>query len=131
MGTSTELAYTSYHGPLRPTSSHYAVYSTVCVGMVRGVRGHLMRCGRSTINGEAFCYQCKDSGGYTERLRQAQREARQRCLEAYPVCKRCGGVLTKAQVATGKTKHKQGWVIDDAGVRTRECLDPVGEPLAR
>jgi hypothetical protein len=93
-------------GPLRPTVQRRAIDSTRCVGIVRDPAGQDVRCAEWTINGDFLCYGCKDPEGYAARLRLAQQEARQRCLEAYPVCKHCGARLTAAQVKDGQTSHR-------------------------
>lgn len=94
-------------GPLRPTRPYHAIYSVICVGVLRNLKGEVIGpCKGTTINGESFCYACKDPNGYTKRLRQAQIEARQRCLEAYQVCKHCGRGLTPEAVKAGETAHR-------------------------
>jgi hypothetical protein len=100
-------------GPLRPTPQKKAIESTRCVGVVRNAVGEEVRCVEWTINGDFLCYSCKDPQGYAARLRKAQEEAAQRCLEAYPVCKHCGLKLTPAQVQAGQTSHRY--------VRKGEC----------
>jgi hypothetical protein len=117
------LQHQLYPGPLRPTRDTHAVYSTRCAGWIHDVIHGDHYCGDFTINGEAFCYRCKDPDGYTERLRKAQQEARQRCLRAYPVCRRCGKVLTQAQVDAGQTKHN--------GSSSGCILPGENEPLAQ
>ena len=98
-----------YPGPLRPTNQTKAIYSTLCAGVVHDVIRGDVPCPNRTINGEVFCYRCKDPDGYTDRLQQAQQAKHQRCLEAYPVCARCGSALTQAQVASGQTRHPSGY----------------------
>jgi hypothetical protein len=103
------LQHEFWPGPLRPTPTRGAVYGNRCLGRgpVRDDMGSY-GCGQPTVNGESFCYRCKDPDGYADRLRAAQQEARQRCLEAYPVCKHCGDRLTHAQVEAGQTAHPRG-----------------------
>lgn len=110
-------------GPLKKTPTHKAIHSTRCLGNVATVPGTFQACGKPTINGEFWCYDCKDPGGYAARLHLAQQEARQRCLEAYPVCQRCGERLTQAQVERGQTIH--------GGSPRHGCILPQpSEPLA-
>lgn len=109
MGKTHDLKHPLWQGPLRSTTQHRAIYSTRCVGLLPG--GTV--CHQPTINGEFLCYRCKDPDGYTDRLRHAQQQARQRCLEAYPVCKHCGRALSPAQVSHGHTAHER---------RNGECL---------
>jgi hypothetical protein len=118
------LQHELWPGPLRKTAPRQAIMSTKCVGVVRNPRGLEIRCRNKTINGDFLCYACKDPGGYAARLRQAQQEARQRCLEAYPVCQICGERLSQKQVTAGQTRHARGDKWD--------CLIPgADEPLAQ
>jgi hypothetical protein len=106
MPKSSVVQHQVWAGPLRPTAQRKAIESTRCVGVVRNAIGEDVRCAEWTINGDFLCYSCKDPGGYAARLRKAQEEARQRCLEAYPVCKYCGLRLTDEQVKSGQTSHQ-------------------------
>ena len=45
---------------------------------------------------------------YVERLRASSAAARQRLLEAYPVCAGCGRKLTHEAVKAGRTRHERG-----------------------
>jgi hypothetical protein len=103
------LQHELWPGPLRPTPQRGAIYSTRCVGPVGDLTdpGAWMPCGNATINGDFLCYACKDRDGYAARLRKAQHEARQRCLEAYPVCRHCGLPLTPEQVKAGISSHTE------------------------
>ena len=100
------VQYQLWAGPLRPTQKKYGVNSTRCLGVIRGPGGEEHYCGEWTVNGDWMCYRCKDPNGYAERLQKAHQEARQRCLEAYPVCKHCGLRLTPAQVKAGVSSHQ-------------------------
>lgn len=92
--------YVFWPGPLLPTKNR-----------VEG-QAHCQNCQAPIPRGSDFCYTCKDPEGYATRLRKAQEEARQRCLEAYPVCKHCGLRLTAEQVKAGQTSHRYGRKTD-------------------
>src|SRR5262245_43053150 len=59
-----------------------------------------------------YCERCADPEGYSQRLKKSQREARQRCLEAYPVCAACGRALPPEAIAAGRTRHTRPEVCD-------------------
>lgn len=79
----------TYAGPIRKTPA--LTPATHCHG-----------CGRrlpipASRRGEWWCQPCKDPDGYLFRLKEAQAEARQRCLAAYPqVTYRAGDLFEDA-----------------------------------